>query len=77
MPHLDSRAIDIDAEGLDRLRSVIATAAGGALAYDPDAFALDGDHRAVAAPQPVMRTARAPAPRRGLRLSYDAAVLWA
>lgn len=58
MPHLNARAIEIDPEGMDRLRRVIASAAGGAIAYDPDAFALDGDNRAVARPQPASRIAR-------------------
>ena len=41
MPHLDARAIEIDPDGMDRLRRVIASAAGGALAYDPDAYLYD------------------------------------
>jgi hypothetical protein len=77
MPHLDSRAIDIDADGLDRLRSVIATAAGGALAYDPDAFVRDADHRAVAAPRPVKKAVRSLPRARRFFQSDDAAILWA
>lgn len=58
MPHLNARAIEIDPEGMDYLRRVIATAAGGAIAYDPYDFVSDSDLRAVARPTSAGRLAR-------------------
>ncbi|PSC03387.1 hypothetical protein SLNSH_19160 [Alsobacter soli] len=78
MPYLDARAIEIDPEGMDLLRNVIAGAAGGALAYDPAAFQKDGDVLAIAAPRPTVRRPRLWGfPSRDPVPAEAASVIWA